>query len=72
MNEEIEATTRKWGSSLGIVIPNDIVEKENLKPNEKIKIVIKKQNFFKDLWGIAPVKDKRSTQEIVDELRKGW
>ncbi len=72
MPEDIECVTKKWGSSIGIVIPNDVVKKEHLKPNEKIRIVIKKIPLAKELWGIGIVKDKRSTQEIKDELRKGW
>lgn len=72
MTEEIEATTRKWGSSIGIIIPNDVVEKEHLKPNEKIKLVIKKEILAKDIWNIGPIKLKRTTQEVKDEMRKGW
>ena len=70
--EEVEATTRKWGSSLGIVIPNDVVEKEKLKPNERIKIVIKKELLAKDIWNLGPITLKKTAQEIKDEMRKGW
>jgi antitoxin component of MazEF toxin-antitoxin module len=70
--KEIECITRKWGSSVGIVIPKEIVEKEHIKPNEKVRITVNKMVLAKDLWGLAPRKKKQSAQEIKDWLRKGW
>jgi len=72
MPEEVECTTKKWGSSIGIVIPKSVVEREHIKPNEKIRILVKKVPLARDLWGIAPFKKKQSTQEIKDWLRKQW
>lgn len=72
MTDEIECKTKKWGSSIGIVIPSEIVKKENIKPDETIKVVIKKTPLAKILLGLGPVKDKRPTEEIIKELRKGW
>ncbi|MBI4146361.1 hypothetical protein HY489_03420 [Candidatus Woesearchaeota archaeon] len=72
MAEEVQCTTKKWGSSIGIVIPSDVVKKEHIKPNEQISILIRRVPLAKELWGIGLVRDKRSTQEIKDELRKGW
>ena len=72
MDEEVECTTKKWGSSIGIVIPKSVVERENIKPNEKIHIVVKKVTLARDLWGLAPFKKKESGQEAKDWMRKGW
>lgn len=65
---EIEARTKKWGSSLGIVIPKSLVERENLKKDQLIKILAvetEKKTKVKDIFG--KLKFKRSTQEILDE-----
>jgi antitoxin component of MazEF toxin-antitoxin module len=70
--DEIECITKKWGSSLGIVIPNEIVKKERIKPNERIRVIVKKVVLAKDIWGLAPFKKKESAQKIKDMLRKGW
>ena len=72
MTGEIECKTKKWGSSIGIVIPSEVIKKENIGPNETIKVIIRKNPLAKILWGLGPVKDKRSTDEIIRELRKGW
>lgn len=70
--EAIKTETRKWGNSLGIIIPKDIVEREHLKERDKIKFIIIKDSkkVLKETFGIAKGKIKRSAQEIKDELRK--
>ena len=65
----IEVKTKRWGNSLGIVIPNNAVEKLHLKPNESIVIEInKKEHTLKELFG--SIKFKRSPREMVNNARK--
>ena len=65
----IEVRTKRWGSSIGVVIPSETIEKLNIKPDEDIVIEIeKKNNVLKELFGA--VKFKRSTEEILKETRK--
>ena len=68
---EIETKTRKWGSSIGVVLPKRIVEEAGIKPNEKIVIEIKKRPLAKEFFGKFPDWGK-STQELKDEMRAGW
>ncbi len=64
----MEAKTRRWGNSLGVVIPAEIAEKLNLKPEETILIDIsKKSNALKELFG--SIKLKKSTEQILKEGR---
>ncbi|KKK80745.1 hypothetical protein LCGC14_2820420 [marine sediment metagenome] len=70
---EIETETRKWGSSLGIIIPKKIVEKENLKQKQKIKILAietEQKTSVKDIFG--KLKFKRPIQEILDEVDRDF
>ena len=68
---EIETTTKKWGSSIGVVLPKKLVEEAGIKPNETIVIEVKKRHKAKEFFGL--LKDwKRNAQEIKDEARKGW
>ncbi len=72
MADEVECETKKWGSSIGIIIPSDVVKRERIKPNERILVTVKKVVLAKDIWGLAPFKKKESAQKIKDWLRKGW
>ena len=68
---EIETRTRKWGSSIGLVLPKKIVDEIGIKPDETITIEVKKRPLAKEFFGL--LKDwKRPTQEIMDGVRAGW
>jgi antitoxin component of MazEF toxin-antitoxin module len=67
----IEVTTRRWGNSIGVIIPKDIVKKENLKENIKINILISKNsNVLDETFGILKGRLKKSSQQMKDEFRK--
>ena len=65
------AKVRRWGNSLGIVLPKQLVEERHIKAGDEIFIhdVIKVADFS-DIFG--KVKFKESAQELKDEGRKGW
>ncbi|MBI1970634.1 AbrB/MazE/SpoVT family DNA-binding domain-containing protein [Candidatus Woesearchaeota archaeon] len=68
---EAECTTRKWGNSIGIIIPKEIVEKEHIKEDEKIVVDIKRRHYAREFFGM--LSDwKRPTDEIKKEMKKGW
>lgn len=70
---QIETKTKKWGSSLGIIIPKEIVEKESLKQNQEIIILAVEtgtKTKVKDIFG--KLKFKRPTQEILNEVDKDF
>jgi len=66
----IELTIRRWGNSFGAVIPIEIIEKENLKANSKVKVELVKEANLKPVFGT--LKRKMSGQEFKDMVRKGW
>ncbi|MEK6811127.1 MAG: AbrB/MazE/SpoVT family DNA-binding domain-containing protein [Nanoarchaeota archaeon] len=72
MQNQIKVITRKWGNSIAVVIPNDLVNKENIKENIEVNITIEKTRPKAGvLWGF--LKDwKRPTEEIMKEARRGW
>ncbi len=67
---EIEVVARKWGNSLGITIPSEIVEEEHLSENQLIKVEIKPAFDLTKLRGL--VKFSKSTQQLKEEMRAGW
>jgi len=68
---EVELTAKKWGSSLGIVLPKIIVEKEHIRENDVIVVEIKKRHFAKEFFGILSGW-KRPTEQIKEGMKKGW
>ena len=67
----IEVKTKRWGNSIGIVIPSETVEKLNLVPEQKVIIEITKEdNVLKELFG--SFKFKKPTEQILKEVRKDF
>ncbi len=66
---ECQTIARKWGNSLGVILPRELIEKEDIKENEKIKIIILKQEPLKKTFGIFKGKIKKTAQQLKDEMR---
>jgi len=70
---EIKAIAKRWGSSIGIVLPKSIVEENKIRENEEVIIEVKKPVSVKELFGKYPQwKSRKTAQELKDEARKGW
>lgn len=66
---EFKAIPRKWGNSIGITLPNNIVEEGKIKENKEIQVLIVEQTgVLKKTFGT--LKMKKSAQEIKNEIRK--
>jgi len=67
---EVETIARKWGNSLGISLPKDVVEKANIKPNTEVRVFIQdKKVDLSKVFGTLKIKEP--TQKILDEIRRG-
>jgi len=68
---EFKAIPRKWGNSIGITLPNEIVEEGDIKTKKEINIlIIEKKVNLKEIFG--SLKLKEPTQKIKDKMRAGW
>jgi len=65
-----KAIVRRWGNSLGIILPKELVEKESLKENEEIFVNVVKEADISEFFG--SLKRKMSGQKFKDMVREGW
>lgn len=66
----IEVEIKKWGNSIGIILPKSIICEKGLRESDKIVInIVKKADLSKSFGSI---KRKMSGQEFKDMVRKGW
>lgn len=67
---EIEAIARKWGNSIGIALPKEVIEKANIKLDKRLRIFIpeKSVNLAK-VFGTLKIDEP--TQSILDKIREG-
>jgi len=70
--EQFEAIPKKWGNSLGITIPSEVIKEENIRPKEKITVLVFK-DYSKKLKNIfGTLKLKKSTQKAMEEIDEGY
>jgi len=69
----IETRLKKWGNSFGLIIPKEIVERENMKEEGELRVVVIKKNSSKVLhetFGMGKGKITKSGQQLKDEARR--
>ncbi|MBI3588515.1 AbrB/MazE/SpoVT family DNA-binding domain-containing protein [Candidatus Micrarchaeota archaeon] len=67
---EFVGEAKKWGGSLAVVIPREVIEAEGVKEGDELDFKVKKLQGFHSLFGAFP--SKTSGQKLKDEARKGW
>ena len=67
---QTKTIAKQWGSSLGVIIPKEIVEKEKIRAMDELIIDVKKKADITSLFGSLRL--KKSAQQLKDEGRKGW
>ncbi len=71
--EQIKTKLKKWGNSFGVIIPIDVVNKQGLKENSEVSVMIEPSNRMTvgnvlDLAKKFKLKKKGDTQKILDEI----
>ena len=66
----IEVEIKKWGNSIGIILPKFIIDSEGLKEKDKIVINIVKRADISKTFGSQ--KRSMAGQEFKDMVRQGW
>ena len=69
---EVKAIAKRWGSSIGVILPKRVVETKRIRENDELIIDIKKRPLAGELFGKFPRKSGKSAQQLKDEMRAGW
>jgi antitoxin component of MazEF toxin-antitoxin module len=68
--EKIKVLARKWGDSIAVILPSDVVKKEGIAPLDNIIVGVEREDDISDFFG--KLKTEKTAQELKDESRKGW
>jgi hypothetical protein len=68
---KMECEVKKWGNSLGVILPKDVVKELGLKPNDTINIDVNRKIKAKEIFGTLPGW-KIDAQRMKDESRDDW
>ena len=67
---ELKSKLRKWGNSLGVVVPQNIIESENAQEGDEVVVLFSKEknNVLREMFGTF--KFKKPTEELIKEIDK--
>ena len=67
---KVSARVRKIGNSLGIIIPREEVDMDNIKEGDLVEVEVLRCINVKEMFG--SVKFRKTVQELKDEMRREW
>jgi len=69
----VETRLKKWGNSLGVIIPKEVIDNQSLKEEEEVSVIVVSKNsskVLKETFGIGKGKIKKSGQQFKNEARR--
>jgi antitoxin component of MazEF toxin-antitoxin module len=72
--ESINVRVKRWGNSFGVVLPREIIDRENVKEGAEIEISIRAKHKTKarDIFGVLKGKLNRDTDDLLDEVDRDF
>ncbi len=67
-----DAIPKQWGNSVGITIPKNVIEKENISTKKKTKFIAIGSEMDQLKRAFGSLKLKKSTQKVMDEIDEGY
>lgn len=67
----VEVKIKKWGNSMGVILPKGIIEEKGLEENDTIFVEIVREADLSDAFGMIK-KRRMSGQKAKDLMRQGW
>ena len=68
---EIMVKPRKWGNSLGVILPQEFVQRERIKEGTELKMLVLRRSSVLEMdFGMLKGKIHKSSQQIMKELRE--
>ena len=71
MTSSVLTKAKRWGNSIGLVIPADVVKKEGIRPGDTIEILIQRRlPRLEELGGT--VKLRHRLEDVLRAAKEGW
>ena len=68
--EQVVVRARKVGGSVAVIVPKEVVKKERISPNDKVRLSIQRVDELTDWWGNLKWA-KKPTARIIKEIDEG-
>lgn len=65
------ATAKRWGNSIGLVIPAEVVKREGIRPGDAVDVVVRRRIPSPEELG-GTVKLRHDLGELLRAMEEGW
>ena len=70
-NLHVLTQAKKWGNSMGLVIPAEVVKKERIRPGDAVELVVRRRGpRLEELGGT--LKLRHTLEDLLRETEEGW
>jgi antitoxin component of MazEF toxin-antitoxin module len=69
---KLKVKAKQWGSSLGFIIPSEIVKEQRIKEGDELEVEVQKVTDIEKLFRKYKRPAGMTAQQIKDEIRAGW
>ena len=70
-NYDVLTKAKKWGNSIGLVIPAEVVKTEKIRPGDAIELIVRKRvPRLEEIGGTVKLRHK--LQDLLREMEEGW
>lgn len=66
----MKAKPKKWGNSLAVIIPDQVVKKAGIRAGKPLELIITEKATVQPLWGT--LKTKKTALRLKKEAAEGW
>jgi len=67
-----DAIPKKWGNSVGITIPMDVIKRENISTKRKTRFIAVSSEMEQLKRAFGSLKLKKPTQKAMEEIDAGY
>ncbi len=68
--QAVLAKAKKWGNSIGLVIPSDLVKREGIRPGDTVEVVLRRRlPRLEELGGT--VRLRHNLEDVLLEMEEG-
>ena len=70
--EIFRAKPKRWGNSLGVTIPNDIVRRQHITPDKEVEFLVVGDGMDKVRKSFGTLRPKESLQKAMEVIDEGY
>lgn len=70
--QSFDAIPKRWGNSLGVTIPREVIQKGKITPKRRVRFLVLSDEMEEVRKAFGTLTLRKPTQQVMDELDDGY